>query len=142
MNGYLPNPTVGVPRLSLLVGLVAGEMCSVFATFVGHTMSPVSYRLVENDHSLRAIYGRYQEINNWNGLILTLALSIVVFTLAWFAVQGIARPTRIRRSWDYVNANVRALVLQITERDSYIGFRATHHVLLTSRDRHRNRVRI
>jgi hypothetical protein len=28
----------------------------------------VSYRLVENNRKLRALYGRYQEIYNWVGL--------------------------------------------------------------------------
>lgn len=79
-----------VRRLSLLAGYVAGETSSIYAIFVIHTMNPVSYRLVEDNFKLRAIYGEYQEVYNWDGLLLTLVASFVVFALAWCAVQGIA----------------------------------------------------
>jgi hypothetical protein len=87
---YLLNPPVAVGRVSLLAGYVAGETCSVYAIFFAHIMNPVSCRLVENNHKLRAIYGRYQEIYNWNGLFFTLTASLVVFVLAWCVVRGIA----------------------------------------------------
>jgi len=86
----LSTPPKAVRRLSLLTGYVAGETCSVYAIFFAHTMSPVSYRLVENDLKLRAIYGRYQEVYHWDGLVFTLVASLAVFALAWCAVQGIA----------------------------------------------------
>jgi len=50
---------------------------------------PVNFRLVENNHKLRAIYGRYQEIYHWDGLLFTLVASLAVFVLAWCAVRGI-----------------------------------------------------
>ena len=68
----LLNPPKGVGRLSLLAGYVAGEVCSLYGIFIAHTMNPVSYRMVENDLDLRAIYGRYQEIYNLDGLAFTL----------------------------------------------------------------------
>jgi hypothetical protein len=86
----LLSPPKAVRRLSLLAGYVAGETCSVYAIFIAHAMNPVSYRLVENDLKLRAIYGRYQEIYNWDGLLFTLVGSLAMFALAWCAVQGIA----------------------------------------------------
>jgi hypothetical protein len=86
----LLNPPMAVKRLSLLAGYVAGETCSVYAIFIAHIMNPVSYRLVETNLKLRAIYGRYQEIYNWDGLVFTLVVSLAVFALAWCAVQGIA----------------------------------------------------
>jgi hypothetical protein len=86
----LLNPPKGVGRMSLLAGFAAGEGCSLYAIFVSHTMSPVSYRMVENNLKLRAIYGRYQELYNLNGLAFTLLASCVVFAMAWVAVRGIA----------------------------------------------------
>jgi hypothetical protein len=86
----LLNPPRGVGRLSLLAGYAAGEACSLYAIFVAHTMNPVSYRMVENDLALRAIYGRYQEVYDLDGLVFTLIASFVVFAMAWFAVRGIA----------------------------------------------------
>ena len=68
-----------------------GELSSVYAIFVAHTMNPVGYRLVESDVHLKAIYGRFQEIYNWYGLVPTLVIAFAVFALAWCAVQGIAR---------------------------------------------------
>lgn len=86
----LLNPPKGVGRLSLLAGYVAGETCSVYATFIAHTLNPVSYRIVENNLKLRGIYGRYQEIYNFDGLLFTLVASFIVFVMAWCAVRGIA----------------------------------------------------
>jgi hypothetical protein len=86
----LVNQPKAVRRSSLIAGYIAGETCSVYAIFIAHTMNPVSYRLVENNLKLRAIYGRYQEIYNWDGLLFTLVASLVVFALAWCVVQGIA----------------------------------------------------
>ncbi len=86
----LSNSPRAVRRLSLLAGYLAGESCSVYAIFIAHTMSPVSYRMVENNYKLRAIYGRYQETYNFDGLVLTLVASFAVFALAWCAVQVIA----------------------------------------------------
>jgi hypothetical protein len=86
----LLNPPKGIGRLSLLVGYVAGEACSLFAIFVAHTMNPISYRIVEDNPQLRAIYGRYQELYSLDGLALTLAASFVVCAMACCAVRGIA----------------------------------------------------
>jgi hypothetical protein len=86
----LLNPPKGVGRMSLLAGFAAGEGCSLYAIFVAHTMSPVSYRMVEDNLKLRAIYGRYQELYNLDGLAFTLLASCVVFAMAWVAVRGIA----------------------------------------------------
>ena len=54
-------------------------------------MSPVSYRLVESDLKLRAIYGSYRETYNMDGLAFTLMISVLVFAIAWCAVRAIAR---------------------------------------------------
>jgi hypothetical protein len=78
-----------VRRLSLFAGYLAGETCSVYAIFIAHTMNPVSYRLVEDNRKLRVIYGRYQEIFNWDGPLFTL-VGLVVFALAWCVVRAIA----------------------------------------------------
>jgi hypothetical protein len=86
----LLNPPRGVGRLSLLAGYVAGEACSLYAIFIAHTMSPVSYRMVENNFGLRSIYGRYQEIYNLDGLAFTLIASFAVFAMALCVVRGIA----------------------------------------------------
>lgn len=86
----LLNPSKGVRGLSLLAGYVAGEICSLYAIFIAHTMNPVNYRLVEDNLNLRAIYGRYQELYSLDGLAFTLAASFVVFAMAWGAVRGIA----------------------------------------------------
>jgi hypothetical protein len=87
---YLLNPPATVGSLSLLAGYLAGETCSVYTIFFAHTMNPVSCRLVENNRKLHAIYGRYQEIYNWNGLLFTLLASLVVFALAWCVVRVFA----------------------------------------------------
>jgi hypothetical protein len=79
-----------VRRLSLFAGYVAGETYSVYAIFIAHIMNPVSYRLVEDNRKLRAIYGRYQEIFNWDGRLFTFMASLVVFPLAWCMVRAIA----------------------------------------------------
>ena len=86
----LLNPPKGVGRLSLLAGYVAGKACPLYAIFIAHTMNPVSYRMVENDLDLRAMYGRYQEIYNLDGLAFTLITSFAVFAIALCAVRGIA----------------------------------------------------
>lgn len=64
--------------------------CSLYAVFIAHTMNPVSYRLVANDQTLRAIYVRYREIYNMDGLVFTLAAPCVAFAIALCAVRGIA----------------------------------------------------
>ena len=92
------NPSRGVGRLSLLAGYVAGEACSLYAIFIAHTMSPVSYRMVENNLDFRAIYGRYQEIYSLDGLAFTLITSFAVFAMALCAVRGIAWTIR-EGSW-------------------------------------------
>ena len=74
----------------MLAGYVAGEACSLYAIFIAHAMSPVSYRMVENNFGLRSIYGRYQEIYNLDGLAFTLIASFAVFAMALCAVRGIA----------------------------------------------------
>src|SRR5689334_3833196 len=84
------NPPKWVRRLSVIAAFAAGEIFSVYAVFIAHTMNPVSYRLVEHNLKLRAIYGRYEEIYNWDGLLFTLVASFAVFALAWCAVRGIA----------------------------------------------------
>lgn len=89
----LLNPPRRVASLSLLAGYAAGETCSLYAIFIAHTMNPVSYHLVENNLQLRAIYGRYQEIYDLNGLAFTLIASLVVFAMAWCTVRGIAWTT-------------------------------------------------
>jgi hypothetical protein len=94
----LINPSTVVKRLSLIAGYVAGETCSVYAIFVAHKMSPVSFHLVVNNRQLRAIYGRYQEIYNWDGLWFTLLMSFAVFAIAWFSVRGIAEAIASRNS--------------------------------------------
>jgi hypothetical protein len=86
----LLNPPKGVRGLSLLAGYIAGEICSLYAIFIAHTMNPVSYHLVEDNLQLRAIYGRYQETYNLGGLVFTLVASFAVFAMAWGAVRGIA----------------------------------------------------
>ncbi len=53
-------------------------------------MNPVSYRMVQDNIELRAIYGRYQETFNLNGLAFTLVASFAAFALAWIAVRAIA----------------------------------------------------
>jgi hypothetical protein len=94
MNWHqLLNPSKKVGRMSLLAGFIAGEACSLYAIFIAHTMDPVSFRLVENTPQLRAIYGRYQEIYNFDGLTLTLVASLVVFAMVCCAVRGITWPT-------------------------------------------------
>src|ERR1700681_815988 len=86
----LLHPSKGIGRVSLLAGFAAGEGCSLYAIFVAHVMSPVSYRMVEDNLKLRAIYGRYQEFYNLDGLLFTLLASCVVFAIAWVAARGIA----------------------------------------------------
>lgn len=86
----LMNQSKGVGRLSMLAGLVAGEICSLYAIFIGHIMNPVSYRFVENIPKLRTMYGRYQETYNLDGLVLTLVASFTVFAVVWCTVRGIA----------------------------------------------------
>ena len=94
-----PNPGEGMSRLGLLVGLVAGEICSVYLTFVAHTMNPVTYRMVENIPRLRAIYGRYQEVHNWDGLTFTLVASFAAFALSWTLVQEFTRTPLVSWGW-------------------------------------------
>jgi hypothetical protein len=53
-------------------------------------MNPVSYRLVQDNLKLSAIYGRYQELCDLDGLAFTLAASCVVGAMAWLSVRGIA----------------------------------------------------
>jgi hypothetical protein len=86
----LLSPSKGVRSLSLLAGYIAGEIFSVYAIFIAHTMNPVSYRLVQDNLKLSAIYGRYQELCDLDGLALTLAASCVVGAMAWLTVRGIA----------------------------------------------------
>jgi hypothetical protein len=53
-------------------------------------MNPVSYLLVQDNLKLSAIYGRYQEFCDLDGLAFTLAASCVVGAMAWLIVRGIA----------------------------------------------------
>ena len=91
-RNYLFTQSRVVRRTSMLAGYLAGETCSVYAIFVAHTMSPVSHQLVGSDPRLRAIYGAYRETYNMDGLVFTLAISVLVFAIAWCAVRAIAVP--------------------------------------------------
>ncbi|HTR24365.1 MAG TPA: hypothetical protein VMI10_10300 [Terriglobales bacterium] len=86
----LLDPFERISGLRLLAALIAGELCSIYATFVAHTIVPVSHRFVENDPGLKALYGRYQEIYNWDGLTFTLMASFAVFVLVWCTLRAIA----------------------------------------------------
>ena len=90
----LLNPPTVVKRVSLLAGYLAGEVCSLYSSFIAHVMSPVSFRVVANNLKLHAIYGRYQEIYNWDGLPTILLASAAVFALAWCTVRVIAEAIR------------------------------------------------
>jgi hypothetical protein len=81
----LLNPTKVVGRISLLAGFAAGEGCSLYAIFVAHAMNPVSYRMVEDNLKLHAIYGRYQELYNLDGLVFTMVAPCVA--LRWRGVR-------------------------------------------------------
>jgi hypothetical protein len=85
----LLDPFERIRGLRLLTALIAGELCSIYATFVAHLIIPVSYRFVENDPRLKALYGRYQEIYNWDGLTFTLVASFAVFILVWSTLGAI-----------------------------------------------------
>lgn len=96
-TNQLLDPSETVKHLSLFAALAAGETCSIYATFVAHTLIPVSYRFVDNVPSLKAIYGRYQEIYDWDGLLFTLITSFAMFVLVWCAVRVGAWRMAVRR---------------------------------------------
>jgi len=84
------NPSKHVKSLSLLAGYAAGEAYSIYAVFEANGLTPVSAYLTEQTPYLRAVSGKYREVFDLSGLFPILAASVVVFTLAWCAVRGIA----------------------------------------------------
>ena len=104
MNTYrLLNPPKGVRRLSLLAGFVAGETCSAYAIFVAHTMNPIGYLFVQDNPTLRTLYGRYQEVYSLHGLVFTVAASLAVSAIAWCSVRGVAWAIVEFRDWHSIH---------------------------------------
>ena len=84
------NPANHVKSLSLLAGYAAGEVYSIYAVFEVNGLAPVSAYMTEHTPYLRAVSGKYREVFDLGGVLPIVAVSFVVFALAWCAVRGIA----------------------------------------------------
>jgi len=76
---------------SLLAAYAGGEACSTYAVFIAHSLQPVTFYLPEQNPLRRAVSGRYVEVFNPDGLMVTLLVSLIVFVAIWCLLEGVAR---------------------------------------------------
>ena len=103
---HVAKPSKGARRWCLLAALVAGEGCSIYATFFAHALTPASVYLVDRYTHRRLMPGHIgdiEEIFNLDGLILVLVLSFVAFALAWCIMRVTAN------GWSTTGFGVRRL---------------------------------
>jgi hypothetical protein len=84
-----PNLSAGAEKLSLLAGLTAGLVYSIFASFVANALTPVTGLLVETDSFRRIASGHYQEVFSLDGAIPIVVASLIVFVLVWSSMRVI-----------------------------------------------------
>lgn len=77
--------------LSLVAAYAGGEAFSIYAVFVAHSLKPVTFYLSEPNPFLREVSGRYIEVFNPDGLILTVTLSLIVFVAIWCLFGSVVR---------------------------------------------------
>jgi hypothetical protein len=85
----MERPSKAVRRLSLLVGIVAGEAYSIYATFIAHALTPVTVYEVDRYTHRRLSSGQIgdiEEIFNWASLVPVLVLSLIVSALTWYVI--------------------------------------------------------
>jgi hypothetical protein len=95
-----------IAGLSLVAAYAGGEAFSIYAVFVAHSLKPVTFYLSEQNPFLRAVSGRYVEVFNPDGLILTVTLSLIVCVSIWWLFGGVARTLSQRTDPDPVIWNV------------------------------------
>jgi hypothetical protein len=83
------NLSVGAEKLSLLAGLTAGLIYSIFASFIMNALTPVTGLLVETDSFRRIASGHYREVFSLDGAIPIVAASLIVFVLVWSSMRVI-----------------------------------------------------
>jgi|SRR5580658_2982806 hypothetical protein len=79
-----------VSRLSMLCGLAAAEVFSIYAVFVAHALMPVEVFMVDrltNRILVPGSIGNLEEVFNWNGLLPCLLFTSITFTLTWWTVR-------------------------------------------------------
>ena len=100
--------SAGSEKLSLLGGLTAGLVYSIFASFVANALTPVTGRLVETDSFRRMASGHYQEVFSLDGAIPTVVASLIVFVLVWCSMRVILEHWN-REDWGRIGAADRSL---------------------------------
>ncbi len=80
-----------IAGLSLAAAYVIGEAYSIYAVFVAHSLRPVTFYLSEPDSFRRAVSGRYVEVFNLDGLMLTMVMSLIVFISVWCLFGSVVR---------------------------------------------------
>ena len=87
------NPSSSVKLISLLGGFVAGEVYSIYAAFVAQLIGPVVVFLIDpktGRHLATGQIGTIEEVVNWSSVVTTVAISIVLFGIAWCTIRGVA----------------------------------------------------
>jgi hypothetical protein len=95
------NLSIAAERLSLLAGLTAGLVYSIFASFVMNALTPVTGLLVETDSFRRIASGHYQEILSLDGAIPIVVASLIVFVLVWSSVRVVIEHWK-REDWERI----------------------------------------
>jgi len=75
-------------RLCLLAGSVCAEAFLLYAIFIAHTLTPVSFYLVEQAHI--GVPGKYASNFHWDGLLSTWSATLVVMLMVWLAARATA----------------------------------------------------
>ena len=83
------NLSAGSNKLCLLAGLTAGLAYSIFASFIGKALTPVTGRLFGADSLRHAVAGHYQEVFSLDGVVPTLLASLIVFVIVWWSTRVI-----------------------------------------------------
>jgi hypothetical protein len=102
------NLSASAEKLSLLAGVTAGFVYSIFASFVANALTPVTAYLVEADSFRHSVSGRYQEVLSLNGAISTLLVSLVVFVVVWWSTRVILEHWQ-REDWGRIGSIDRSL---------------------------------
>ncbi len=78
-------------RLSGLMALIVAETYSVYATFLAHTLTPVSVFVVDRATRLRLPPGGIGDLRvsfNADGIASVLLMSILVFAMSWYFIYA------------------------------------------------------
>jgi hypothetical protein len=90
-----PTPPLSktISRLSVLTAVVASQTYLIRAAFFAHSLTPIGVFVIDRQthlHLASGQVGSIEEVFHWDGMILTMVISILVFVVAWAVTRRTA----------------------------------------------------